>query len=100
MVLNHLLDLALNLGGDLALRDLLKERAVGGSKVGAEFTFPTGDLVDGDGVELGDIRELERKDGMDITGTHETVDTSVDDGDLDLHGKGLVLALLCNLKSW
>ena len=27
--------------------------------------------------------------------TYQTVDTGVDDGDLDLHGQGLVLALLC-----
>lgn len=30
--------------------------------------------------------------------THQTVDTSVDDGDLDLSGEGLVLALLEELS--
>lgn len=30
--------------------------------------------------------------------TYETVDTGVDDGDLDLHGQGLVLALLEELS--
>ena len=99
MVLDHLLDLALNLGGDLALRDLLEERALGGSKVRAEFTLPTGDLVDRDGVELGDIRELERKDDMNIAGTYETVDAGIDDGNLDLHRQGLVLTLLCESVS-
>ena len=80
MLLNDLLDLALELGRDVALSDLGEESAVGRGQVLTELTLPLGDLVDGDGVE-------------------ETVDTSVDDGNLDLHGKGLVLALLwkCNV---
>lgn len=52
MVFNDLLDLRLDLGGDLTLGDLLEERAVGGGEVRTELTFPAGDLVDGDGVEL------------------------------------------------
>ena len=52
MVLNHLLDLRLNLGGDLALRDLLEKGALSGSEVSTELTLPASDLVDGDGVEL------------------------------------------------
>jgi hypothetical protein len=46
----------------------------------AEVGFPSGDLIDGDGVE-------------------ETIDTSVDDGDLNLRRKGLILALLCSVMS-
>jgi hypothetical protein len=45
----------------------------------SELAFPAGDLVDGDRVE-------------------KTVDTSVDDGDLDLHSQRLVLALLKELS--
>ena len=52
MVLNHLLDLRLDLGGNLALRDLLEERTLGGGEVSAELTLPASDLVDGDRVEL------------------------------------------------
>ena len=75
MVLNNLSDLALELGGNVALSDLGKESSLGGGKVLAELTLPLGDLVDGDRVK-------------------ETVDTGVDNGNLDLHGQGLVLALL------
>jgi hypothetical protein len=75
VVLNDLLDLLLKLGGDVALRDLLEEGLLGRREVRAELSLPLGDLVDGDRVK-------------------ETVDTSVDDGDLDLHREGLVLALL------
>lgn len=32
---------------------------------------------------------------VSCTDTHETVDTGVDNGDLNLHGQGLVLTLLC-----
>lgn len=31
--------------------------------------------------------------------TYKTVDTGIDDGDLDLHGQGLVLALLCTTSN-
>ena len=79
VLFNDLLDLALKLGCDVALGDLGEKGTLGGSQVLTELSFPLGDLGDGDGVE-------------------ETVDTSVDDGDLDLHGKRLVLALLCRVK--
>lgn len=52
MVLDDLLDLALNLGRDLALRDLLEESGVRRSEVGTELRLPLGDLVDGDRVKL------------------------------------------------
>ena len=52
MVLYDLLDLRLDLGGDLALGDFLEETAVGGGEVRTELAFPASDLVDGDGVEL------------------------------------------------
>ena len=87
MVLDDLLDLALQLRRDLAGRDLLKERALRRREVLAELALPLGDLVDGDGVELkvGKERSLVKKyDAYTHTATHQTVDTSVDDGDLDL----------------
>ena len=95
MVLNHLLDLRLDLRSDLALGDLLEEGTVGSSQVRTELTLPASDLVDGDGVKL-------RKRGVSAVNncpkrmrTYETVDAGVDDGDLDLHRQGLVLTLLC-----
>ena len=77
MLLDDLLDLGHELGGDVALRDLGEERALGSGQVLKELSLPLGDLVDRDGVE-------------------QTVDTSVDDGDLDLSRERLVLALLCH----
>ena len=53
MLLNDLLDLALELGGDVASGDLLKELGLSGGQVSTELTLPASDLVDGDGVELG-----------------------------------------------
>ena len=76
MILDDLLDLALKLRGNVAGSDLGEESALGGGKVFTELSLPLGDLVDRDGVE-------------------QTVDTSIDNGDLDLHGHRLVLALLC-----
>ena len=52
MVLDDLLDLALQLRRDLAGRDLLKERALRRREVLTELALPLGDLVDGDGVKL------------------------------------------------
>lgn len=75
MVLDNLLDLGLKLRVNQSLRDLLKKSVLGG-EVLTELRLPLGDLVDGDGVE-------------------ETVDTGVDDGNLDFSGKRLVLTLLC-----
>ena len=98
MVLDDLLDLALNFWCDLARRDLGEERSLGGSERLTELGLPAGDLVDGDGVQLDVVmrRQYHRRNKVD---TYETVDTSVDDGDLDLHGHGLVLTLLCKMIS-
>ena len=52
MVLDNLLDLALNFWCDLSRRDLGEERTLGGSEVLTEFALPASDLVDGDGVQL------------------------------------------------
>ena len=52
MVLNHLLDLRLDLGGDGTLGDLLQQSTLGGGEVSTELTLPARDLVDGDRVEL------------------------------------------------
>ena len=50
MVLNHLLDLRLNLGGNGTLGDLLEKSTVSGREVSTELALPAGDLVNGDGV--------------------------------------------------
>ena len=60
MVLDNLLDLRLNLRGDLALGDLLEESALSRGEVSTELAFPAGDLVDGDGVELEAVMALLR----------------------------------------
>ena len=52
MFLNDLLDLGLEFRGNIASRDLLEESALGGGEVLTELSFPLGDLVDGDDVEL------------------------------------------------
>ena len=52
MVLDNLLDLALNFWCDLSRRDLGEERTLGSSEVLTEFALPASDLVDGDGVQL------------------------------------------------
>jgi len=54
VVLNNLLDLGLQFRCDGASGDLLEERVLGG-EMGTEFSFPLGDLVDGDGIELWEI---------------------------------------------
>ena len=53
VVLDDLLDLRLELGCDRAGGDLLEERSLRRGQVLAELSLPLGDLVDGDGVELG-----------------------------------------------
>lgn len=75
MVLNNLLDLGLQFRVNQPLGDLLEKDVLGG-EVLTELRLPLGDLVNRDRVE-------------------ETIDTSVDDGNLDLGGKRLVLTLLC-----
>lgn len=52
MVLDDLLDLGLDLRGDVASSDLGEERTLGGGQVSTELSFPLDDLVDGDGIEL------------------------------------------------
>ena len=52
MLLDDLLDLLLNVGRDLARRDLLQQRLLRAAQVRAELKFPPCDLVDGDRVEL------------------------------------------------
>ena len=69
MVLDDLLDLALQLRRDLAGRDLLKERALRRREVLAELALPLGDLVDGDGVELGGITSTQQYSVSEPQGT-------------------------------
>lgn len=52
MLLDNLLDLGLELRGNVTSRDLLEESTLGGAEVLTELSFPLGDLVDGDDVEL------------------------------------------------
>ena len=60
MVLDDLLDLGLDFGGDGASGDLGEEGLVRAGEVSTELAFPAGDLVDGDGVELEAVMELVR----------------------------------------
>lgn len=55
MVLNDLLDLGFQFRGDGASRDLLEEGVLGG-EMATELGFPLGDLVDGDGIELWEVK--------------------------------------------
>lgn len=52
MVLDDLLDLALNITRDSTLRDFLKQRSLAAGQVRTEFSFPACDLIDGDRVKL------------------------------------------------
>lgn len=52
MLLNDLLDLGLEFRGNVTSRDLLEESALGRGEVLTELSFPLGDLVDRDDVEL------------------------------------------------
>ena len=54
MVLDDLLDLALQIGGDVTSGNLLEESSLRCGEVSTEVSFPFGDLVDGDGVKLMD----------------------------------------------
>lgn len=60
VLLDNLLDLSLDLGGDVASGDLLEEGGLLGSEVFTELGFPFGDLVDRDGVKLIGIAEIQR----------------------------------------
>lgn len=92
VVLDNFLDFTFNIRRDITLRDLLQKRSLRGGQVSTELSFPFCDLVDGDGVKL--WMELENP-GAEEHATYKTVDTGIDDGHLELHGQGLVLALLC-----
>ena len=92
VVLDNLLDFTLNLGGDITLRDLLQQSSLCRGQVRTELSLPFCDLVDGNGVKLCDDSESRTKQRQ--YATYETVDTGVDDGHLNLHRQGLVLALL------
>lgn len=59
-----------------------------------ELGFPFCDVLDGDGIKL-IINELENDLIQMVKSTYETVDTGVDDRNLDLSGHGLILTLLC-----
>ena len=52
MVLDNLLDLGLNFGGDVTDRDLGEESRLGRGQVRTEFTLPPDDLVNGDRIQL------------------------------------------------
>ena len=79
MLLNNLLNLGLNVARDVTRRDRLEQLSLLAREMLTEVRLPLGDLVDGDRVE-------------------QTVDTGVDDRDLNLHRQGLVLALLEELR--
>jgi hypothetical protein len=78
VVFDDLLDLSLKLRRNSTSRDFLKESRLA-VEVLTEVSLPLGDLVNRDRIE-------------------ETVDTSVDNGNLDLSGHGLILTLLEELS--
>ena len=100
MLLNNLLNLGLNVARDVARRDRLEQLSLLARKMLTEVRLPLGDLVDGDGVELEEGLYVRQNSWNNRErSTYETVDTSVDDGDLDLHRQWLVLTLLCRVVS-
>ncbi len=54
MILDHLLNLSLHLWCYVTAGDLFEEGTLRGVEMFPEFSFPLGDLVDGDGIQLGD----------------------------------------------
>ena len=52
MVLNNLLDLAFKLRSDNTGSDLLEKGPLRSGEMFTEFSFPLGDLVDSDGIQL------------------------------------------------
>ena len=62
------------------------------SQVGTELLLPLGDFVDGNRVKLLDVNIFRRKIQSD---THQTVNTSENNGNLYLSWERFVLALLC-----
>lgn len=97
MLLDNTLDLLLGLGGNSALGDLGKEGLLRAGEMLTELAFPADDLLNGNGIELDTIG---KNNGvvLEKTSTYETVDTGVDNGDLDLSGERLVLALFEELS--
>ena len=59
-----------------------------------EFSFPFCDVLNGDGIKLRSLVRYDSNLTNKIKRTYETVDTGVDDGNLDFHGHRLVLTLL------
>jgi len=48
----YCLNLLLDFVGDVSRRDLLKERALRAREMTTEFSLPSDDLVNGNGIEL------------------------------------------------
>lgn len=92
MIFNDLLNLRLNFRRDVTSRNLFKQRALCRRQMLTELTLPFSDLVNGDGIQL--RRMSVGGSAGHKQGTYKTVDTSVDDRNLNLHGKRLVLTLL------
>lgn len=92
MIFNDLLDVRLHFGRNVARRNLLEQRALSRCQVLTEFSLPLGDLVYGDRVQLWAVSaELSTKWKRN---THKAVNSGVDDWNLDLHSKRLILTLL------
>jgi hypothetical protein len=92
MISNDLLNLCLNFRRDVTSRDLFKQRDLSRRQMLTELSLPFGDLVDRDRIQLQSMSASGSKSHK--WGTYKTVDTSVDDRDLNLHSKRLVLTLL------
>jgi hypothetical protein len=95
VLLDDALDILLGLGGDGTLGDLLEQSLLGAREMLTELALPTNNLLNRDRIELQDMSESGCHE--EHRPTHQTVDTGVDDRDLDLGRKRLVLALLQEL---
>lgn len=92
-----LLEGSIDSGGHDSLLDLGEEGLLGGLEVGDEGRLPLSDVVDGDTVEETVDTGAEERDTNVVSRwarEEEFEGNALDDRDLDLDGKGLVLALL------
>jgi hypothetical protein len=92
------LDLLLNVFHDVAQADLLEELALRAPEVRPEFGLPAHDMVNGNWVELRARGSAWWSMVKEKRGTYETVDTGIEDRNLDLGAQWLVLSLLCSYR--
>ena len=96
VIFNDLLNACLHFRRNVTSRNLLKQRALSRRQVFTEFGLPLSDLVYWDRVQLQPV-SVGRSAGCENS-TYKAVNASVDDRNLDLHRKGLILTLLEQLS--